>query len=391
MTHATRILFADHTGALGGAQLCLLDIAAAFRDRAGVALFEDGPFAKALVAEGVTVIPVASGRALTSMKKGSRLPRPGAVAGTLRAAFSLARVARAYDVLYTNSPKSFLVGALAGLLARRPVIWHLHDILDGQHFSASNVRLLVATANARAVRVIANSHATADAFVRAGGRRDTIRVVYNGIDAAPFDDVAPDARSSVRRDLGIADDAFVVGSFSRLHPWKGQRVLLEALATLPGAHALVVGGALFSGEAAYEEELRAAAGGPLLQGRVHVLGARDDIPRLLAACDVVAHTSIWPEPFGRVLVEALLARRPLVASDAGGVREVVEDGVTGMLVPPADASRLASAIQALRNDPVRAAALAAAGSADMRRRFTREVMIDGVGSAIGEVLRRGRT
>ena len=386
MTLSTRILFADHTGALGGAQLCLLDIAAAFRDRSAVALFEDGPFANALVAQGAAVVPIAAGRSLTSMKKASRLPRPGAVIGTLRAAFALARVARRHDVLYTNSPKSFLVGAVAGLLARRPVIWHLHDILDSQHFSASNIRLLVTVANARAVRVIANSHATADAFVAAGGRRETIRVVYNGIDAAPFDAVASNARSDIRRSLGIASDAFVVGSFSRLHPWKGQRVLLDALTTLPGVHALVVGGALFSGEAAYESELRATASAGALRGRVHVLGARDDIPRLLAACDVVAHTSIWPEPFGRVLVEALLARRPLVASNAGGVREVVEDGVTGLLVAPGDATGLASAIRGLRDDPVRAATLAAAGSADVRRRFTRAVMIDGIASAVNEVV-----
>ena len=390
MTHPPRILFADHTGALGGAQLCLLDIAVAFRDRSAVALFEDGPFAKSLVAQGVAVIPVAAGRSLTSMKKGSRLPRPGTVVGTLRAAFALARVARGYDVLYTNSPKSLLVGAVAGLLARRPVIWHLHDILDGQHFSASNIRLLVTVANARAVCVIANSHATADAFVAAGGRRDTICVVYNGIDADPFDAVPSDARSGVRRALGIASDAFVVGSFSRLHPWKGQRVLLDALAILPDVHALIVGGALFSGEAAYEHELRARASSGALSGRVHVLGPRDDIPRLLAACDVVVHTSIWPEPFGRVLVEALLAGRPLVASNAGGVREVVEDGVTGLLVAPGDVTGLAAAIAALRDDPARAASLAAAGSADVRRRFTRTVMIDGIASAVNAVAPGGR-
>lgn len=386
MTTPPRILFVDHAAVLGGAELSLLDIAIAYRDRGAVALFEDGPFAAALVANNVAVIPMVAGNALRAVKKESRLPRPGALVATARVAIALAREARRYDLLYANSPKSFLISAAAAMLARRPVIWHLRDILDRQHFSATNLRVLVSIANVRAARVVANSNATADAFVAAGGRRELVRVVHNGIHAAPFDAVTPEERSDVRRALGIADSDFVVGSFSRLHPWKGQRVLLDALTTLPDVHALIVGGALFSGEAAYESELRALAASPELNGRVHVLGARDDIPRLMAACDVVVHTSILPEPFGRVLVEALLARRPLIASEGGGVREIVEDDVTALLVPPGDAQRLAEAIRALRDDRARGAALAAAGTAHVRRRFTRTAMIDGVSRAIDDVL-----
>ena len=386
MTSVPRVLFVDHTAVLGGAELSLRDIAIDFRDRGAVALFERGPFAAALEAGGVAVITIATGDSLRSMKKASRLPRPGALIAALGASRALAREARQYDLLYANSPKSFLISAAAGLLAGRPVIWHLRDILDRQHFSAPNVRLLVATANARAARVVANSQATADAFVVAGGRRAIVRVVHNGIDPAPFDALGPGVRSDVRRTLGVADDAFLVGSFGRLHPWKGQRVLLEALATLPGVHALIAGGALFSGEADYEAELVTTSACAELGGRVHLLGARDDVPRLIAACDVVVHTSVWPEPFGRVLVEGLLAERPLIASDAGAVREIVQDGVTALLVPPGDAARLAAAIRAVRDDPAQAAALAAAGSLDVRRRFTHEAMIDGVTRVIGDVL-----
>ena len=391
MSRPPRILFVDHTAALGGAELSLLDIAIAFRDRGAVALFEDGPFAAALVAKGVAVIPVTAGGALTSVKKSSVLPRPSALVAMARAVLVLARVARRYDLLYANSPKSFLVSAVAGLLARRPVIWHLRDILDPQHFSASNLRVLVTAANMRASRVVANSHATADAFVAGGGRRDFVRVVHNGIDATPFDEVSPAERADVRRTLGIADDEFLVGSFSRLHPWKGQRVLLDALRLLPDVSAILVGGALFSGEQAFEAELRTAASGAALAGRVHLLGARDDVPRLMAACDVVAHTSILPEPFGRVLVEALLARRPLIASDAGGVREIVADGVTAILTPPGDIAALAAAIRSLRDDRPRGTTLAAAGSADVRQRFSLEAMLTGVTHVIDDVLGGARS
>ena len=381
-----RVLFVDHAAVLGGGELCLLDIAAAVRDRCAVALFEAGPFQAALRGAGVKVIDINTGDKLKSVKKDSSLPKASAMIAMARAATRLARAARDFDVIYANSAKSFLASALAGAIARRPVVWHLHDILDADHFSGRNLRVVVRATNWRAARVIANSQATADAFVAVGGKRDRVRVVYNGIDAAPFDALGPEVRDEVRRSLGVPVDAFVVGSFSRLHPWKGQRVLLDALTSLPDVLALVVGGALFSGEADYKAEIHARAAE--FGGRVRLLGARPDIPRLMAACDIVVHTSVLPEPFGRVLVEALLAGRPLIASNAGGVREIATNDVTALLVPPGDAGRLADAIEALRANPSKARKLAAAGNADMRLRFTREQMIEGVEQVLSEVVAR---
>lgn len=386
MTDAPRILFVDHAGVLGGAELTLLDIAAASRARCAVALFEDGPFASALAERNVPVLRIGGGVGLKAVKKGSRVPGPGALVSVLRAAMQLARAARSFDVLYANTAKSFLVSCIAGGLSRRPVVWHLHDILSREHFSATNIRLMIGTTNRCAARVVTNSRATAEAFVAAGGRRDIVQVVHNGIDPLPFDSVLPQSRERVRRELGIADGAFVVGSFSRLHPWKGQRVLLEALESLPGVHAVVVGGALFSGEDTYEAELRERSSSAGLAGRVQLLGVRCDVAALMHACDVIVHTSILPEPFGRVLVEALLSRRPLVATRGGGVTEIVQDGVTAVVVTPGDVPGLVAAIAAVRDDGVRAAIMASAGSADVRARFGREAMVDGVHRAIDDVL-----
>lgn len=385
-----RILFVDHAAVLGGAELSLLDIANAFRDRAAVALFQDGPFAERLVAHGIMLIPISAGSALGRVKKSSSVPTPPALIAGGRATVALARAARSFALLYANSPKSFLVSAAAGALARRPVIWHLRDILSTEHFSRANLRLMVRVANLRARCVIANSHATAEAFIASGGRREITRVVHNGIDPAPFDRLTSASRAETRAELRIGDDAFVVGSFSRLHPWKGQQVLLDALEVLPDAHGLVVGGALFSGEQVFASELKARAARPPLAGRVHLLGARSDIPRLMAACDVVAHTSTLPEPFGRVLVEALLAERPLIASDAGGVREVVQHAATALLVAPDDAGALAAAIGVLRADPALGRQLAQRGNADVRARFSRTALIAGVERAIADVLSGAR-
>ena len=381
---APRVLFVDHAAAMGGAQHSLLDIAETFRERSAIALLEDGPFATALESRGVRVLRVGGGDALRSIRQRSVVPGARPLAATVGLARAVARAARPYQLLYANSPKSFLVAALAGAMARRSVIWHLRDILDDRHFSAANVRAVVTAANWRAVRIVANSRATADAFVAAGGKRSLVTVVHNGIDPAPFDAVGPDGCRTVRTGLGIPVDAFVVGCFSRLHPWKGQTVLLDAVARMPGVHALVVGGALFDGEAPYEAELRARAELPSFAGRVHMLGARDDVPRLLSACDVVVHASVLAEPFGRVVVEAMLAGRPVIATGAGGVPEVVTDGETGVLVPPGDARALGEALDALRREPVRRAALARRASMHARQRFSRDAMLAGVRRVLEE-------
>jgi len=381
----SRVLFVDHTGMMGGAQHSLLDIAEAHRELGAVALLEDGPFAAALEARGVRVLRIDGGDALRRVKKTSVFPGVAPLVAVARMARRVARAARSFDLLYANSPKSFLVAALAGAIARKPVVWHLRDILGQGHFSAANARAVIAAANWRAARVVANSRATADAFVAAGGKPSLVTVVHNGIDPAPFDTLSPHACREVRAELGIPVDAFVVGIFSRLHPWKGQSVLLDAVARMPGVHALVVGGALFSGEAPYELELRARAEQPSYAGRVHMLGARDDVPRLLAACNVVVHASVLPEPFGRVLVEAMLAGRPVIASNAGGVPEIVTDGETGVLVPPGDARALGEALDALRRDAARTSAMARRGAARARERFSRDAMLAGVRRVVSEV------
>ncbi|MBM3889663.1 MAG: glycosyltransferase family 4 protein, partial [Verrucomicrobia bacterium] len=237
-------------------------------------------------------------------------------------------------------------------------------------------------------RVIANSRATAAAFVANGGRPDRVRVVLNGIDPAPFQRLAAEEIDALRGQLGVAGVP-TVGVFSRLAPWKGQHVLLEALSQLPGAHALLVGEALF-GEQDYANTLRELAVKLGIADRVHFLGFRQDIPQLMSLVDVVAHTSVTPEPFGRVLVEGMLARRPVVAARAGGVLEIVEDGVTGLLVAPGDARGLASVLRDLFADPNKARALAEAGYATAIQRFSVEALLRGVTEQVSEVLALSR-
>lgn len=152
------------------------------------------------------------------------------------------------------------------------------------------------------------------------------------------------------------------------------------------AHVLLVGDALFGEEARYAEALRRQVRRLGLAGRVHFLGFRDDVPQLMRAVDVVAHTSTAPEPFGRVIVEGMLAGRPVVATKAGGALEIVEDGATGLLVPPDAPHVLGEALQQLLTCPDLAARLARDGRAAARRRFSMQQMLGGVAQQIHHVL-----
>jgi glycosyltransferase involved in cell wall biosynthesis len=382
------VLFVDHAGVLGGAELSLLDLVTAFGAQSQVMLLADGPFRTALESRGVRV-HVESLGALKHVKKETRIPGPAAFADAARIAGHVARRAKAHRLIYANSQKAFVVAAAAGLFARRPVVWHLRDILAPPHFSSTNVRAAVTLANLRAARVITNSRATAAAFTSAGGHESLVRVVHNGIDPTPFDAVTPETAAATRASLGIPDGAFVVSLFGRFHPWKGQQVLLDALMRLPRVHALFVGAPLF-GEEAFASALQAQAAKTGVADRAHFLGFRSDVPELMRASDAIVHASVYPEPFGRVIVEGMLADRPVIATRAGGVMEIIDDE-TGVLVPPNDADAMVRAIESLASDPVRASEIAARGAARARAGFSVTAMVRGVEEALRDLLSRDAT
>jgi glycosyltransferase involved in cell wall biosynthesis len=381
-----RVLFIDHTGALGGGEISLLPIVQAYRACSRVMLFSDGPFRTALESAGVGVDVLPSGRALLSIRRESRVPSARALMGGVALARRVAGASRGYDVIYANSQKAFIIGALAAVWARRPVMWHLRDILDSEHFSSLNIRVAVALANHAADLVICNSQATADAFVQQGGDRTRVRVVYSGVVAQPFLAVSDDAARAARANC-VPGSGHVVGLFGRLAPWKGQHVAIEAIGQIPGVHLLLVGGALF-GEDAYEARLRQRADELGIADRVHFLGVRNDVPTLMRAVDVIVHTSVSAEPFGRVIVEAMLAARPVIATAAGGAIEIVVDGETGVLVPPGDSTALAMAVRKLLSDASLRNRMGSAGRDRALGHFESGAMVRDVECAVAEVVAR---
>jgi len=142
----------------------------------------------------------------------------------------------------------------------------------------------------------------------------------------------------------------------------------EVLRQFPAARAVVIGGVHRAGEA-YAAALRARVQALGIADRVLFAGFRNDVVDVMNAMDVIAHTSVRPEPFGRVILEGMLLGKPVVATDAGGVPELIEDGESGFLVPPGDAPALAAKLAEILQDPDRARRVGHQGRSWARERF----------------------
>ncbi len=387
---APRVLAIDQSGVLGGAELSLLEVVKGLRARIEVLLFNDGPFREALDAAGARVDVIDSGALRNVRRDAGAVPKFGVLAGVAALVRETRRRASKADVLYANTQRAMVIGVLAGKLARKPVVWHLRDIVSDEHFGRVQRAIIKGCAKLGLAHVIANSHASAQVFADLTKfDSDKIDVVHNGVDESPFRALARVPRDQLRAQIGLPQRAFLVGAFSRLARWKGQHVLLEALLHEPRAHAVLVGAPLF-GEDEYAQELRDFVLKHELQERVHFLGFRHDIAACMRAMDVIAHTSITPEPFGRVVVEGMLAQRPVVASRDGGVKEIIEHGKTGLMCTPGDAVALAGTIAALHDDEALRERLARNGLAIARERFGKEQYVEAVGRVLDGVVMRAR-
>jgi glycosyltransferase involved in cell wall biosynthesis len=277
------------------------------------------------------------------------LRRPGPrqlvqeAASTARAVRLIARAARGFDLVRSDSLWSHLDCALAGRLARRPVVLELHDLVRpglGRRMLTAAVRL--------SRGAIAISRAVADCIGPAGRAR--VQIVAPAVDLARF---APGPSSrEIRRHLTSDVDAALVGIVGRIDPEKGVDVLVRAMAMLEGpaasAHLVVVGSGGLAPDG-YSEQVRRDAE-RLLGERARFVGRTSDVPGTLRALDVLVNASV-AEPFGLSVLEAQACGVPVIGTQAGGIPDFVTDGDNGLLVPSGDADSLAKALDRLLTDP----------------------------------------
>jgi glycosyltransferase involved in cell wall biosynthesis len=378
-----KIFFLDQSGKLGGAELCLIDIAKPYRDNCLVGLFADGSF-RNLLEQNQIPVQILTNQEIQVRKESSLTQGLASLTQLIPLITKVVKIAREYDVIYANTQKALVIGAFASFLSRRPLVYHLHDILSPEHFSKTNRAIAVNLAN-RASLIIANSQASKTAFIEAGGKANNVEVAYNGFDSNLYQ-ISEDKIKQIRQELGL-ENKFIIGHFSRLSPWKGQHILIEALSKTPdNVTVILVGDALF-GEQDYILQLHQKVANLALENRVKFIGFRTDIPQLMSACDLIAHTSIAAEPFGRVIVEGMLCGKPVIAAKAGGAMEIVENGVNGFLVTPNQPQELGEVITKCVQEIEKTKALAENAKISAIARFDVEVINQQIGGFLHRLVK----
>lgn len=361
---AVRTLFITHVGAPGGAEYAMLSLCKHLPD-AEVLLLERGPLERLLNEDGIPFrvleIPESVRRIRRESGSLTAVRTLPAIAGVLR---EFARACRPYDVIVPVSQKAFVLTVLTRLAVRRPVVWYMNDLIDQAHFSGFMARSMVALANRGVDHIIVNSRASLESWVQAGGTAAQCTVSYSGVDGSAARNIRPEAVAAHRQDFKH-DGKYVGVMVGRIAHWKGQHVVLEAIQDLEHVRMVFVGDALF-GEQEYKQQLMDFVRSHHMESRVRFLGHRDDVLEIMAAADVVVHSSVAAEPFGRVIVEGMMVGVPVVATDAGGPREIIEHGQSGLLTAPSDAQALQQALFKLSNEPDWSATLAEQGQ---RRAF----------------------
>lgn len=392
-----RVLFLDHTAAMSGGEIALFNLLR-FLDpekvQPVVVLGAEGPLAEKLRAIADTHVLPLSPRVAAQKKDKlgiGTLFHVGDVFDALAYIWRLAAFIRRQNIrlVHTNSLKADVIGGLAARLSHRPVVWHIRDRIEDDYLPRPVVRIFRLLSRVIPNYVIANSVATLRTLHLGKGARGTSipsGIDLNGKTAVVHDGTStavPAGRNGLRSQRRV-------GLVGRISPWKGQHIFIQAAALVnrrfPNARFFIIGAALF-GEDQYEQEVRSLPGQLGIEGIVEFTGFRSDVKRAIAELDLVVHASTKGEPFGQVIIEGMAAGKPVVATNGGGVPEIVEDGRTGILVPMGDVQAMAEAISQILSDPVEARAMGIRARQRVVDHFTLQQTARRVEAVYEEVLR----
>lgn len=373
------VLYVHSSSGHYGADRQLLLIASGLdrmRYRPVVALPSDGPLAADLRGDGVEVLV----RPLSVLRRGLASPLGAASIGAAAArdALALGGIVRRRRIALVHSNTSAVLGGAGGAaLGRVPHIWHVREIYSRFARLWPWYRQLLGTASS----LPCVSQAVADQF----RRRDPVRVIHDGLALDP----ERAERGAARRALGLDDELPVLAVVGRISDWKGQDVLVRALAEAPlrdrGAIGLIAGGTWPGAEerAARVLELAGELG---VADRLRMLGFREDVSAVFGAADVVAVPSTAPDPLPGAAIEAAAAGCAVIASASGGLPEIIRDGETGRLIAPGDPAVLAGVAAELIDHPELRERLGAAARAEARERFSPRRLLERVQDLYAEVL-----
>jgi len=309
----------------------------------------------------------------------SELVRDVSLFKDLKAFLKIYRVLRKekFDIVHSHTSKAGFLGRLAAKLSGVPIsIYTPHGHVFFGYFSPLKTKifiLLEKLASPLTDKITALTNGEKEDYLShkiAGERR--LVVICSGVDLNKFKELPSDEKLKIKKELGIPESSLLVGTVGRLVPVKGPEFLIEAskiiLTKYPDSYFI------FAGDGPLRQSLEMKARRMGVRENIIFLGWRDDVPRIISILDVFVLPSL-NEGMGRVLVEAMALRKPIVASRVGGIPDLVAHGKNGFLVPPQDPRELAKFIQLLLEDREKREEMGSAGQKIISN-FSKERMIE---------------
>jgi len=384
----TRIIYIDHSPKFSGAEKVLLNLLGLMK-KSGTGITpvlvcpEGSDIVEYFRKEGVETDP--SGMEWFTRKAGPLRMLVYALS-LVRFSASLAGKIRKHDaaIVQPNTFISAIYSVIPAALTRRPVVWYMYDILDVDLFN----KLFVRFAAFGARKIICASGAVRKRLLEFGVDESKCVVIHNSILEQGSSD-KPDSKS-VRPSLDVPEDAPLVGIIGQITSWKGQAVFVEAapavLREFPSARFVIVGDTMSPHDREYKESIERLIEKEGLGGKVMLAGFRKDIPSVMGSLDIVVHASVRPDALPTVILEAMFMGKPVVATSVGGVPEIIEDGLSGLIVPPADPGALSKAVLRLLADRALRERMGAQGRKTLLEKFRPEDYLKKVLGVYGQLL-----
>lgn len=352
-----RVLYLDHADDMGGAEYSLVELILKLKESGIidpiVATAKHGDFANYLKQIDIEVLPLEIPKKAIQFAR----ERSGNPLSLFMQMFYWRKTlidlktwikTNHVDLIHSNTLKMHVLASFLSRVSHVPQIWHVRDITSHR---GNATRILKMASSVKAPEaIIAISRAVMEGLDGLHGNRITC-VIHNGIEI--YDKVNTQASHTTRQNLGLPVNAVLIASVGYFIPWKGQDILINAFSKLcqdhPDYHLVLIGKPVFRFK---NEQKRLEALGKSLgiSSRIHFLGEQKNIINKLQAFDLFVSPST-KEPFGRVILEAMLARVPIVATDAGGIPEIVQHEKEALLVPPSDPAALAQVMERLLSSP----------------------------------------
>ncbi len=290
-------------------------------------------------------------------------------------------------IVHTHSSKAGLLGRLAAKFAGIPIIVHTpHGHVFFGYFGPIKTRIFIILeklASRITDKIIALTNREKEDHINLGiANENKFVVIHSGVELKKFKEVPYNEKQNFKKELGIPENALIIGSAGRLEPVKGPEFLIEAACHILPEYPDTF--FVFAGDGELKRDLEKKALEIGIEKNIVFLGWRDDIAEIISVYDIFVLPSL-NEGMGRVLVEAMALEKPIVASNIGGIPDLVSHGKNGFLVPPKDPRELANYIQILIEDEEKRAEMGKAGK-EMVENFSKEKMVEKIAELYKELI-----